>query len=70
MLSVLQKGTTSYVVNYRSTAVSNNFSKVVEFLIHNSQFLKSKLNSSQNGFIEFSHFPLLCYPFCLTASVV
>jgi hypothetical protein len=51
---VFRKGKTSSVGNYRPIAILNNFSKVFEFVIHDqvSYFLKSKLNSSQHGFIK------------------
>jgi hypothetical protein len=51
-LSVFRKGKTSSG-NYRPIAILN-FSRVFEFIIHDrvSHFLKSKLNSSQNGFIK------------------
>jgi hypothetical protein len=54
IVPVFKKGKASTVGNYRSIAILNNSSKGFEFIIHDhvSQFLKSKLNSSQHGFIK------------------
>jgi hypothetical protein len=71
---VFRIGKTSSVENYRPIAILNNFSNVSKFIIHDHvpHFLKSKLNSSQHGFIKskstvtnlvtFLHFvtPLVC----------
>jgi hypothetical protein len=51
---VLKKWKTPSVGNNRPIALLNHFSKVFKFIIHDyvSNFLKSKLNHSQHGFIK------------------
>jgi hypothetical protein len=54
VVPVFKKGKTSSVGNYRPITILNNFSKVFEFIKHDhvSYFFKSKLSSSQHGFIK------------------
>jgi hypothetical protein len=53
-LSLFSEGKTSSVRNFRPIAIFNNFSKVFEIIIldHIYHLFKSKLNSSQHGFIK------------------
>jgi hypothetical protein len=49
-----KKDESSFVSNYRSISLVNNFSKVLEFVVncHMSHYFTSKLNPNQHGFVK------------------